>query len=92
MYAAVCGGSGEPGDIQQRAAADGNEARMAVQVGAEDVRMEFVDERARIFGGLAAADQQRRKHEFQAGSMHGKVVFNPVLQFRQRLREGIIQG
>ena len=48
-HAAMRGGGGKTGDVQQRAAADGNQIRMPVNVVAVNVRMDFGDVRRRNF-------------------------------------------
>ena len=90
-HAAMRGGGGESGDVQQRAAADGDEIRVPVNVVPVNVRLDFTDDGRGVFGGFAAADKQRRTDQLQAGGVRGKIFFNLAFQFRQRLRERIFQ-
>ena len=81
------GGGGKSGDVQQRAAADGDEIRMAINVVSVKVRQNVGDDADGIFGAFAAAYRQWWADEFQAGGVRGKIFFNARFQFRQRLGE-----
>ena len=90
-HAAMGGGGGEAGDIEQRTAADGNEVGVAVNVVPVQVGLYFVDEDRRIFGVLAAADEERRPDELEAGGAHAEIDVNALFEFGLGLREGVIE-
>ena len=85
------GGGGKSGGIEQRAAADGDEIRMPVEMVAMDVCVQFADERGGIFGGFAAGKKQRRADGLDRFGVDGKIFFNLRHQLRQRLGERIFQ-
>ncbi len=75
-HAAMGGGGGKSGHVQQRAAADGDEIRMPVKVVALELRVNFRDQRGGIFGAFAAAGKQRRTHEAHLRRVGGKIIFD----------------
>ena len=90
--AAVRGGRGETGDIEQCAAADGNQVRMPVNMIPVDLRMDFRDVNGGIFGALTALNNQWRANQFYIVGVGGKVIFDPACQIRLCLREGFIEN
>ena len=90
-HAAMRGGGGKTGDVQQRAAADGNQIRMPVNVVPVNVRMDFGDVNGGIFGTFAAFDDERRADEFQAVGVGGKIIFNPARKVGLGLGERFVE-
>jgi hypothetical protein len=89
--ATMGGGGGETGDIQKSAAADGDEVGMAVNVVAIELRLDFLDDEGRIFGGFAATDEEGRADELEAGGARVEIDFNQLFEFRLGLRESVVE-
>ena len=70
------GGGGKSGDIEQRAASDGNQIRMPVNVVMVNLEMDFGDELVGIFGAFAAGDEDWRTDELKFFGVRGKIIFN----------------
>src|SRR5262249_45085090 len=70
--AAMRGGGGEAGHVEQRTATNGNDVAMAIKVIAINVRMNFRDVEVGIFRPFAAFDDERRANELEAVRRMGK--------------------
>ena len=85
--AAMRGGGGKTGAVQQRAAAHGNQVRVPVNVMPVNLRMNFGNVKRGVFGAFAAFNNQRRAGELHAAGLGGKIILNPAREFGPGLRE-----
>jgi hypothetical protein len=87
----MSGSGGKADHVEQRAAADGDEIGVAVDVEAVDLRMDFGDVEIGIFGALAAFDNDWRTDQMQAGAPGGEIEFNVFCQFWLGDRERFVE-
>ena len=77
---------GQPDHVEDRAAADGDDVRVAVNVITINVRMNFRDMEVRVLGALAALNDKGRTDQSQQARKSGEVAFDVPRQ--RRLRPG----
>ena len=75
------GGGGKSRDIQQRAAADGEEIRVPVYVVAVNLRVEFADDRGGFLADSLPETNNGGRNQPQAGRRARKNIFESVFQF-----------
>ena len=82
-------GRGKADHIEERAAADRDDVRMAVHVEAIDLGMNFGDVEIRIFGAFAAFDDDRRADEMEFGTS-SEIFFDAADEERLGLRKRFV--
>src|SRR5258708_39623786 len=84
------GGSRESGHVQQCAAANSDDVRMAVNVVAVNVGMDFGDVKIGVLGALAAFDDERGTDQFEAGRRGAEISLDLRAQPGLGLSEGFV--
>jgi hypothetical protein len=87
--ATMRGGCGETDHVKKRAAADGDDVGMTIDMETIDLRMDFGDVKIRILRALASFDDDRRANEMEFG-MGGEILFDVADEERLRMRKSFI--
>ena len=89
-HAAMGRGRRQPDDIEQRAAADGDDVRVPINVMLLDLRLDFGNVEVGILGPLAAFEDERRADQFQVRRMKREIRLDVRQQAWLALGQGFI--
>lgn len=90
-HAAMGGGGGIAGHVEQRPASDGDEVGVPVDVMALNLGIDFADKGGGIFGALAPAGEDGRSNEPNLGCVGGEVPRDFSVQLWHGLGERIFE-